>query len=680
MSLRFTLLRYLGAFLVFAGVAASTLPAQSNAPVGLVPVEEGVLEGGINMPDPPLDAVLGLLEMWTGRSVLRPQNLPQVTVPLIINQPVTITEAISAIETALTLNGIAVTPFGERFLKVVPLGSIRIESPELIEGSTLGMAPSGRIVSKLFSFQFLRATEVVPQLANLLNAQLGGAVLFDKANSVLITDAVSNLQRVETLVTQLDQPVTAGMEPKFYSLNNAKASDIVNKMRTILQGPLQQQLGTATTYSADDRTNQVILVADPRLYPFFDSLLEKLDVSSAPNTRNEVIYLKHAAATDVATLVSQLVSGQTAAAARADNSRRNTPVTTVQPANAANQAANVSAAAAATLAAANEEFSTLVTILPDERSNAVVVSGTVGDIRLIKELISQIDVLLAQVRIEVVIAEVTLSDNASSGISQLGLLVENGRLVGFAADASSSGVTFGGVGTIADAADDASGVEQAAAANFMIRNGLDLTGIINIGITPRKTNANLIQQPAITTTHNKEATFFVGQDIPVLGSYLPDVGGNNSNNSGYGYRTTVQNREVGITLKVKPLIGNDGAVELEIEQSVEDVIGNTTIDGNTQPIVGRREMTSFVSAHDGEIIVLGGLQRNTQNKETNRLGPIPFIGDLFGKRSRRNETTDLIFFLRPVVLTNTSADNASTLRRVEDLPIRDDLQRALNGD
>src|SRR5690606_3336816 len=390
----------------------------------------------------PLEAVLQLLEMLTGRVVLRPQNLPAATINLEAPTPLPPEQALLALETVLNMNGIGITPLGEQFIKVVPLANLRIESPELIEGSTLKLPPSGRIASKIFTFQFLRAGEFLPQVASLLNPQLGGATIFDRANAALITDSISTLQRVEMLVNQLDRPVTAGLEPKFYPLEHAKASDLVNKLRTVLQGSLQQQLGSSTTFSADDRTNQVVLIADPRLHAFFDDLIARLDVRADPNTRNEVIPLKHAAAPDVANLVSQLVSGQNQAVQRASGSVRPGQVVSNNQGEQAQPTAEAVASAVNELGVNTNEFSTFVTILADERSNAVVVSGTVDDIRLIRELVEKIDVLLAQVRIEVVIVEVSLRDTSTTGIESLGLRVENGRLTGF--NASLPGMNFGG--------------------------------------------------------------------------------------------------------------------------------------------------------------------------------------------------------------------------------------------
>jgi len=604
--------------------------------------------GPIDIPGDNLDQILALLGRWTGRSLLRPQNLPVVTLSLQLREQVTKEEAIQAIETLLNLNGIAVTPLGDRFLKVTSLIAAKSEAPELIEGSTLLLPPSGRTVSKLFQLQFLRVSEFMPQISGLLNPAAGSPpVIFDKANSALLTDSVSNLQRIETLVLRLDQPMLSGLDPKFYTLSSAKASDVVSKMKTMLSGALQTQLGSATSYNADDRTNQIVLIADSRQHGFFDELIARLDVRADPNTRNEVIYLKHASASEVASILSKLVSGQNEASLRSSSSVTATRLTP------AGSAPTPAAAIVPQLGIEpSNQFSEVLTILAEERSNSIVVSGTVDDLRLIEDLVAKIDVLLAQVRIEVVIAEVTLGDEATSGISQLGLQIDGDKLVGFSGAATGIGVTNG-------------------VFSRPIAGALDLAATIALVTTPRKSNTNILSVPNIVTTHNKEGSIFVGEQRPVISSYLNDSS-STGNNTGSGYRSTVNQQQIGIELTVTPLIGADGSVQLEIHQTVEDILGEVIIDGNPQPRVGSRRTDSFVSVQSGDIIVLGGLQRTSDSKSTSRLGPIPFLGDLFGKRSRSKTRTDLVFFLRPTVLTNTSADNEQAMEQVENFP---DIQR-----
>jgi general secretion pathway protein D len=664
-------------------LAATVQAQQPPAAVSPAPAAEATV-GPIKFGDITVDAALEMLERWSGRSVLRPAGLPATSISFSLNQKVTREEAREALETLLTMNGIAVSPLGTKFLKVTPLNMARTEAPDFIEGSTLGLTPSGRIAQKLFQLQFLRVNEIMPQLAGLLNPAAGSPPLqFEKTNAALITDTISNLQRIENLLAQLDQPALSGLKPKFYKVQNTTASELVTKLQSILTGASATSLGTGTTFQADDRTNQIILLSDPRQFELFDDLIAKLDTLGESSTRQEVIALKHATATDIATVLSTLVSGQNTAARAANQATQNQAnarnaaarVIANQPNQPANQPQNAAQAAALAAAqarlnqiaggpnAANDsapqQFSTILTVVADERSNALIVSGTVDDLRLIKDLIAQLDVLLAQVRIEVVIAEITLTDAASTGIEALGLTVQANKLVGFSGSLPGLSVTNGTI-----TRDATTGVT-------------DLAATLALSTTPRKSNTNILSVPNIVTTHNKEATLFVGESRPVISSYQNT--GNVTGNIGSGYTSNVTYRDIGIQLTVKPLIGNDGSVQLEIKQEVNDILGDVLIDGNAQPIIGSRTTESFVSVASGEIVVLGGLQRKSQSKSTSRLAGIPLIGDLFGKRSRDSSRTDLVFFLRPYVLTNTPADNTEAMERLKISPQHDDVQSALKG-
>ncbi len=630
--------------------------------------------GPVILRDESIDQVLVLLERLTGRMILRPQALPANQITISLRGDVTREEAIRALETVLGLNGVAISDLDEKFIKVTPMSGVKSEAPELIEGTTLNRPPSGRIASKVFQFSFLRVSEFMPQISGLLNPGAASpAVVFEKANAALVTDSISTLQRIETLANQLDKPLLAGLQPKFYSLNFAKASDVVNKMKAVFTGPLQGQIGSATSFSPDDRTNQIVLVCDPRQYAFFDELVARFDVKSDPNTRNDVIHLKHAAAKDVASILSQLVAGQNNATRSGglEPARTTAPVSS-PPASGASPPAPTAPPAApvippvglTAMLETSNQFSSLLTILPEERSNSIVVSGTVDDIRLINELVGKIDVLLAQVRIEVVIAEVTLGDNATSGISALGLKIEADKLVGFEGTLAGTGVKDG----------------------VVTRPGVigpgpwDLAAAVSLGTTPRKSHATILSQPNIITTHNKEGKIFVGESRPVISSYLNDASGGATNGGiGSGYRSTISSRDIGIDLTVKPLIGTDGSVQLEIKQEVNDILGEITIDGNPQPRIGKRSTDSFISARSGEIVVLGGLQRTSKSRSNSRLGPVPILGDLLGTRSREDTRTDLVFFLRPTVLTNTPADNVPALHQLESFPRkqREQVEKAI---
>jgi general secretion pathway protein D len=581
-------------------------------------------------------------------------------------------EALLALETLLNLNGIAVIQQGDKFLKVVPNLVAKAESPQLITGSVLALPPSGRIASKIFTLKHANAQELVAQIASSLNTTLASPpVYFGRNNALLITDSISNLQKIETLTMQIDRPQLDLVVTKSYVLKNAMATDMVNKLTSMLRSPATVsggapfRLSTGTTFLADERTNRVLLMGSADQHEFFDKLIDTLDQKSNPNTKTDVIFLRHADAQQVATLVTSLVTGQTTAAARAGNSvRSNTTL------NRAPTPAPTAAAAPGAPQMGADEFSSSLTVLPDVRSNSVVVSGTNDDLRLLHELVDKVDIVLPQVRIEVVIVEVKLSDNETNGFNTLGLTVSNGKLIGIGGTGAGFGVNGAPATTNATLAPN--NTQVLASQGLFNTTTNDLSATIGLTTTPRKSDLKVLSVPAVTTTHNKEATIFVGESRPVItgATIAPQTG---------QVTSQVSQRDIGIQLKVLPLIGKDGAVQLQVSQSVEDILGSVRLDGNDQPIIGRRTTDSFVSAMSGEIVVLGGLQRTITTKSTSRLGPIPFLGDLFGSSTDLEEKQELIIFLRPYVLNGSAVDNLDALSRATASAIGSEVKKIIDN-
>ena len=662
-------------YLLLAAALAPTLsfaqvaPAPAAAPAPVAGVVAAVPLPGLSgsdqvgpviLRDETIAQVLDLMQRWTGKSILRPNALPASVYTLSLPASITRDEALLAIETLLNLNGIAVIQQGDKFLKVVPNLVAKAESPTLLTGSTLTLPPSGRIATKIYTLKHANAQEFITQIISSLNTTLASPpVYFGRNNAFLITDSITNLQKIENLVAELDRPQLDLVVTKSYTLKNAMATDLVNKLTAMLRtqavasGGAPFRLSTGTTFLADERTNRVLLMGSADQHDFFDKLIETLDQKSNPNTKTDVIFLRHADAQQVATLVTSLVTGQTTAAARAGNTVRSATVNRTPTPVAAPVAG---AAGATTSQMGADEFSSNLTVLPDVRSNSVVVSGTNDDLRLLHDLIDKVDIVLPQVRIEVVIAEVKLSDNESNGFSTLGLTVQNGKLVGIGGSGAGFGVTGIPVTPVNPVLNTGQTIVNPAQGSLAPGTN-SLSATIGLVTTPRKGDLKILSVPAITTTHNKEATLFVGESRPVItGSSVAATTGQ--------VTSTVSQRDIGITLKVLPLIGKDGAVQLQISQSVEDILGSTILDGNDQPIIGRRTTDSYVSAMSGEIVVLGGLQRTVTTKSTSRLGPIPIIGDILGSSTTLEEKQELVIFLRPYVLNSSAVDNLDALSRV----------------
>jgi general secretion pathway protein D len=652
-------------FAAFGANAPAPTPLPQNPAAPGQPTADDDSPTVVKLPDADLDLVLRTLESYTGKAILRPTQLPTTTYNINIPNPVPRSAAVRYIETVLALNGIAVIPLDENVSKVVATPQARAEAPMMITGSALDVPPSGRVALKFFQLEFLRVTDFLPMLTGILNGTYGPPIAVANANAVVITDSVSNLQRVEVILKEVDRPIAGNMKPKFYELKNgAKASDVVTKLRGILQ-TMVPQLGTVTSYSADDRTNQLILITDPRQHAFFDELIERLDQKSDPFTRNEVIHLNHANAEKVVQVIGNIISKQSTALRQSQSTRPGQGLQGVnQPGVGPGGPGTPPGPVAPIVTPPNPlgsvldsmgttEFSSIVSVVNDERTNAVVVSGTFDDIRLLRELITKLDIVLAQVRIEVVIAEVTLDNNNQTGISALGLKVEGDRVVGFSLD--------GG---------DSSGI--AITNGIISRPGWSLAADLAITSTPRKTNAAIISQPAIVTSHGKKSFVFSGEQRPVVtGSITSGTAG--------GTTSTTQQQRIGTRLEVTPYIGVDGSVQLELKQTVEDVTGQVIIDGNPIPVVGTRETESYITAKSGETYWVGGFQKKIDSKSTSRIGPIPIIGDIFGARQKGSYRQELIFFIRPVVMTNQpQVDNAEAYQRVEKLPTKEKIKEALD--
>ena len=600
-----------------------------------------VTVGIIRISDMGANEVLDMLERFTGRPVLRQQNLPAVKINFSSQGPMKKWEAVLALESLLSLNGIAITDLGEKFLKAVPAAAIGTQVPVMIEESTLEATPSQKIYAKFFRLTYLSTTEAVPLLQPLLTQ--GAPVEFFKSNSLMITDALVNLQRVERILERIDQPPEVDVEILFFPLKHVAASEITKRFEGLQSGSLKRYLENNTTFVGDDRTNQLIVFTHPSNNQIISDFIEKLDVDVAPLTQTEVFFLKHADATEVTNLIEQVITGQQQArdersAQRGQGTRqqeaRSQPQgqTPPQPTPATSTRSELLAASGGE----NLQFSDFVRIVADPRGNSIVAYGTPSDLVYLKEIVDKIDILLAQVRIEVIIAEVTLTKDRLRGIdafnADFNLLNASEINFGITAPGTSrvpSGFSFSG-----------------SVKDFSISAVIDAAR--------RSSEVTVLSAPTIVTTHNQEATINVGESRPVITATQSD------STLGTSIRSNVQFRDIGIELKVKPLIGANGIVQLEIDQKVESVVSSVTIDGNDQPIIGVRQATSFVSVADGQLIVLGGLQEINETEGKSRLwffGSIPVLGGLFGSKTVEETKRELLMFIEPHVITQTADAN-----------------------
>ncbi len=624
--------------------------------------------------------VLDFLERLTDRIILRPQDLPQVRINFDSRGPISRLDAILAIESLLALNGIMVTELGGRFLKAVPAANVSQQVPELIMGSTLDLAPSQRIYAKLFQIEYLEsASQATPIIQPLLSGQGTSSIVnFEKSNALLITDALVNLQRVETILKDADQAQAVRGQIEFVQLQFVGAEEVQRRLEALITGPLKNNLQGNTSITADERTNQLIVISPSRNFELIESLIEKIDVDAAPLTQTEVLYMRQAQATEVVTLIRSVIDAQEAAQraernARAESGRSGQSERSEeggqapQPSSenggdARPPAPEIAETVVTSLIESTPslQFSSFVGLAADERTNSIVAYGTRTDLRTIRDLVERIDIPLPQVRIEAIITEVTLSDNEAFGLERFGFTYN---------PAAAADITVGGPLAVAGSNGGVSGP------GFDLGGSLrpfTLQGVIRAAETT--SDVRVLSTPSIVVSHNEEAVISVSERRPFITGSTSDLAG------GTATRSTVEFRDIGINLTVQPLIGSDGTVQMIVEQIVENVVDTTTIDGNEQPITGRREARSTVSVQDRDIIILGGLQENRRTVTDNRwplVGRLPVVGRVFGGENEEFRRTELIIFLRPTILVNPASGSQLARERLNLSTERDPVDRFL---
>jgi general secretion pathway protein D len=626
-------------FLSLLLLSGAVLPAQiqNGSPV----------IGTLVLRDETANQVLDLLGEFTGRSIIRQQGLPNVTINFNSRTELTLEEAILALESLLSANGIVVTDMGGSFIKAVPSAMARTQAPSLVEGRSRDLSPSLRVESQFFRLQFLTAEQALGQITQILNPT-AAAITFPASNAILVTDVRTNLQRVEEVLAEVDRPSQVQEVHRFFKLRNTRASELQQRLNQLAQGNLRRYFTATTTFEADDRSNQLIVFTNPAFLPLIEELVRSLDVDVAPLTASEVFFIKHAEATELTELITQVINRQREGRQRSEGGTgrtlpgrspgANIPAVEGQPAPPPAEvvAAVLNLEGGSDSSSANLQFSDFASLVADERSNAIVAYGTPSDLRYVAGLIEQIDILLAQVRIEAVIAEVTLNESQGRGIDSFRVNYEDLGEIEFGVDGP--GFTIGGT----------------------LR---DFTLETVFRTARQNSNVRVLSTPSVTTTHNREAVINVGERRPV-------ITGTQSDSISGGIRSQVDFRPIGIELKVRPLIGNNGVIQLEIEQRVENVVSTVTIDGNELPVIGTREANSFVNVGDGEVVILGGLQEIEQGRTRGRLalfGDIPVIGGIFGSSNRRQLSRELIIFIRPTLLGDTAASDRSSRQRIQKL-------------
>ena len=641
-----------------ASLLAPPLAAQTvtNRAVGHSPALKSGTPVTLNFVNADIEAVTRAMGAMLDRQfIVDPRVKGNIT--LYSETPLTVREAYLNYLAALRGLGFTVVE-NAGLLKVVPEADAKLQAGTVSIGEV--RQRGDQILTQIFRLNHENPNNLVAVLRplispnNTINANPG-------SNTLVITDYADNLARLGKIIAALDQPAASDIE--VVPLRHALAADLAPLVQRLADGgtgPVPGiPAGTAGSVSviADARSNALIVRAtNAARQAHVRSIIDKLDLPTqgGPGGSIWVVHLKNADAVKLAQVLRAAFTsgGGTGAAA----SPQGTPT--------APQAGGATAATAPLQVSGGP--STGGFIQADPSTNSLIITAAEPLYRQVRAMVEQLDSRRAQVYIESMIVEVSGDNAADFGFQWQGLIGRKGdkNLVG-------AGTNFGtGSGNIININTGAAGNPPTVA----LGEGLNIGLVRNFGGTyalaaiarmlQTQSNTNIISTPNLITLDNEEAKIVVGSNVPFITGQFTNTGTGATNPF-----QTIERKDVGLTLRIKPQIGEGGTVRMTIYQESSSVQDKAAVGtSNAGPSTNKRSIESNVVVDDGAILVLGGLieDRFTENNaKVPLLGDLPLVGNLFRSQSRTKTRTNLMVFLRPVVLRDAASANSLSLDRYD---------------
>jgi general secretion pathway protein D len=612
----------------------------------------------LNFVNSDIEAVATAIGQITKRNFLIDPRV-KGTVNIISSRPVPPAAVYDIFLSALRMQGFAAVE-SNGVTKILLEADAKLHLGGVAEGRASG---GDRLLTQVFVLKYASANQLVSVLRPIITAA-NTIVAYPSNNSLIITDYAGNLRRIERIIDAIDRP--SGSETTVIPLRYAAAGEMAQTLGRILaEGSVPGAPGASPSVgfvlTSDARTNSLIVRSEnPERIARVQSLVRQLDVPTGAAGNIHVIYLKNAEATRVAQTLRAILAGDSGAAAAATvPASAPPPPPMVQAGTQAGGVQQGGAAFSQALPAATGGHG----IVADPASNAIIVSAPDAIMANIRSVIEKLDVRRAQIYVEALIVEVTADRAAQFGIQWQALNAlspDQNQIFG--------GTNFGARGggsNIIDATINPGNV--GAGINIgVVRGQITLPGIgtiTNLGALARAlstdTKTNILSTPNLLTLDNEEAKIVVGQNVPfITGSYAQT----GSATTATPFQT-IERRDVGLTLRIKPQISERGSVRLQIFQEVSSVDSQTNTAGI---ITNKRSVESTVLVDDGQIVALGGLVQDkvgTGSDKVPILGDIPLLGALFRFDTRTQTKTNLMVFLRPVVMRESASYGGVTSER-----------------
>ena len=477
---------------------------------------------------------------------------------------------------------------------------------------------------QVIPIEHVPAVQMVPILRPLVEKE-GHLAAHANSNSLIVAASRRTIAKIHNMLETLDRAAEAEIEK--VKLNYADATDVVKTLQTLVQqtGAAGSADAATSKLVADTRTNSVLISGNKGFREKIGRIARSLDTRVKDRRNIHVVSLKFANAVDIAPIIEALATQQagTASAAPVEGSTTEESLTLVQA---------------------------------DEQTNSLIIMAKSDRYSDLRSVINRLDVRRAQVLVEAIIAELRQDKEADFGIQWLAI---NNALIPTDADTSRDEA----LGSIAA---NFAGIGPGTAVGLISENNYSFLALGKA--LDNDTDANVISTPSLLTLDNEEAEINVGQEVPFeTGSYT-GVGGSNLPSNPF---TTIERKNVGLTLRITPQISQGNAVKLNIEQEISRVDPQAASNiGAVDVVTNVRSIKTNVIVDDGSILVLGGLIDDGVNETEQRvpfLGDIPLLGEAFKARTTSNVKRNLMLFIRPTIMRNTEMNLAASSKRYNNL-------------
>jgi general secretion pathway protein D len=569
------------------------------------------------------------------RTLLR-ATLPQASITLKTQTPLTRTEAIEALKSVLGMNNITLIDVGDKFVKVSSTQDANGQGGPIDTSSTTNLPELGSYVTHVVQLRYVKPSEMLPIIQPF--AKLQNSILPIDSNGILVLrDFAENVKRMLEMIDRIDVSIPAEYISEVIPIRYAQAEDIANALNS-----LGGSGGSTVSFGSSTGASTVSGLHGASSGGF----------GGVGGGAGGAYGSQGAYGSSSSFGMGRPTANGTPATGSSFQSRLNSIIGKAGGAGGDKD---------------NIQVFGQAKIIADSRSNSLLIFATKGDLVRIKHVIDQLDVLLAQVLIEAVIMDVSLNKSLNYGVSAAqnpksyspgsqiigGGGYNNGQP--FANFLNSSNANYFAQGTNAT---------SSLASGFSYFGNIGPNWDVALQASASDNSVSVIQRPRIQTSQAKQATFFVGETVPYITSSY-------SGGGVYGNNASYSQLSVGVELDVTPFINPDGLVVMDINQEIDDIVSSTASNGDLAPTTSKRTLNSEIAVKDKDTIILGGFIRSDHTKGRTGvpiLEDIPLLGTLFSNHTSSKDRQELLVLMRPTVLKTPDLAEVQTLQEEKRLP------------